>query len=166
MLYFSLYQLRQTKENERKETEDNSVKPEERSRNIDDLTDLSSRCENLLEQCFRVSCMLLPPCHDLFIFPLHHHLHIISHLADFHLLQELLHIDVLSLDGCQDLISILLEGYLETNVDGVASVGLYKSSSVYVRLFGMLFDGDEELRRYLLHPESGCGDVLKEVGYA
>ena len=89
-----------------------------------------------------------------------------SLLADFHLLQELLHIDVLSLDGCQDLISILLEGYLDTSVESVATVGLYKSSGVYVRLFGMLFDGDEELRRYLLHPESGCGDVLKEVSHA
>ena len=109
------------------------------------------------------------PC-ILYVFPSHPHRfisiynHHFSCIADFHLLQELLHIDVLSLDGCQDLISVLLEGYLETNVESVAAVGLYKSSSVYVRLFRMLFDGDEELRRYLLHPESGCGDVLKEVG--
>ena len=48
-------------------------------------------------------------------------------------------------------------------MEAVTAAGLYKSPSVYVRLFMMLFNGDPELRMYLISPESGCGEVLKEV---
>ena len=84
-------------------------------------------------------------------------------LADVQLLKELLQIDVMDMDGCHDLLSLFTDGFLETNVNSVAEVGLYKSASVYVRLFSILFDGDPELRHYLISPESGCGEVLKAV---
>lgn len=75
----------------------------------------------------------------------------------------MLQIDILDVNGCHDLISFLLDGFLNTNVEAVTAAGLYKSPSVYVRLFMMLFNGDPELRMYLISPESGCGEVLKEV---
>ena len=143
MLYFTFYQLRQNQPNASEESEE-----EQRRHNVDDLTDLSSRCEVLLAQCFHVASRSLKRW---------------QYIADYHLLQELLHIDILDIDGCHDLLSFLLDGFLNTNVESVTAAGLYKSTSAYVRLFMMLFDGDPELRMYLISPESGCGEVLKEV---
>ena len=60
MLYFTLYQLRQSRETAEGETDEER---EQRRHNIDDLNDLSSRCEVLLAQCFRVAsefvCVML-----------------------------------------------------------------------------------------------------------
>ena len=145
MLYFTLYQLRQSRETAEGETDEER---EQRRHNIDDLNDLSSRCEVLLAQCFRVASEFL---------------YVMLLIADVHLLKELLQIDVMDMDGCHDLLSLLTDGFLETNVNSVAEAGLYKSSSVYVRLFSILFDGDPELRHYLISPESGCGEILKAV---
>ena len=50
MLYFTFYQLRQNQPNASEESEE-----EQRRHNVDDLTDLSSRCEVLLAQCFHVA---------------------------------------------------------------------------------------------------------------
>ena len=83
--------------------------------------------------------------------------------ADFNLLKELLRVEILDSDGCHDLVSLLLDGFLESELTSVASVGLYKHSSIYVRLFMLLFTGDSNLRSYLIHPESGCGDILKSA---
>ena len=146
MLYFTLYQLRQSRETVEGETDEEH---EQRRHNIDDLNDLSSRCEVLLAQCFRVASGLL---------------FCLSSVADVQLLKELLQIDIMDMDGCHDLLSLFTDGFLESNVDSVAEAGLYKSTSVYVRLFSILFDGDPELRHYLISPESGCGEVLKAVG--
>ena len=143
MLYFTFYQLRQNRFVATEESEE-----EQRRHNVDDLTDLSSRCEVLLAQCFRVASRILEVGRS---------------VANYHLLQELLRIDILDINGCHDLVSFLLDGFLNTNVEAVTAAGLYKSPSVYVRLFMMLFNGDPELRMYLISPESGCGEVLKEV---
>ena len=143
MLYFTFYQLRQNRFVGTEESEE-----EQRRHNVDDLTDLSSRCEVLLAQCFRVASRILE---------------VGWNVANYNLLQELLHIDILDINGCHDLVSFLLDGFLNTNVEAVTAAGLYKSPSVYVRLFMMLFNGDPELRMYLISPESGCGEVLKEV---
>lgn len=83
--------------------------------------------------------------------------------ADFNLLKELLRVEILDSDGCHDLVSLLLDGFLESELTSVASAGLYKHSSIYVRLFMLLFTGDSNLRSYLIHPESGCGDILKSA---
>ena len=83
--------------------------------------------------------------------------------ADFNLLKELLRVEILDSDGCHDLVSLLLDGFLESELTSVASAGLYKHSSIYVRLFMLLFTGDSSLRSYLIHPESGCGDILKSA---
>ena len=78
-------------------------------------------------------------------------------------MKELLRVEILDSDGCHDLVSLLLDGFLESELTSVASVGLYKHSSIYVRLFMLLFTGDSNLRSYLIHPESGCGDILKSA---
>ncbi len=54
MLYFTFYQLRQNRFVGTEESEE-----EQRRHNVDDLTDLSSRCEVLLAQCFRVASRIL-----------------------------------------------------------------------------------------------------------
>ena len=84
-------------------------------------------------------------------------------LANFDLLKELLRVNILDSNGCHDLVSLLLDGFLESELSSVASVGLYENSSIYVRLFMLLFTGDVGLRTYLIQPESGCGDVLKSA---
>ena len=143
MLYFTLYQLRQDVEMEEGDSE-------QRRHNIDDLLDLSTRCEPLLALSFQQSRRMRIIKLD-------------SRIADFNLLKELLRVEILDSDGCHDLVSLLLDGFLESELTSVASVGLYKHSSIYVRLFMLLFTGDSELRSYLIHPESGCGDILKSA---
>ena len=143
MLYFTLYQLRQDAETEEGDNE-------QRRHNIDDLLDLSTRCEPLLALSFQQSRRMRIIKLD-------------SRIADFNLLKELLRVEILDSDGCHDLVSLLLDGFLESELTSVASVGLYKHSSIYVRLFMLLFTGDSELRSYLIHPESGCGDILKSA---
>lgn len=78
-------------------------------------------------------------------------------------MKELLRVEILDSDGCHDLVSLLLDGFLESELTSVASVGLYEKSSIYVRLFMLLFTGDSNLRSYLINPESGCGDILKSA---
>ena len=63
-----------------------------------------------------------------------------------------------TVDELSDVLSVLVEGLLQSDVRHVDEVGLYEDCSVYV-----LFKCNAELKRYLIHKDSACGEVLKEV---
>ena len=75
----------------------------------------------------------------------------------------MLQVTLRTVDGLSDVLSVLVEGLLQSDVRHVDEVGLYEDCSVYVRLFGALFKCNAELKRYLIHKDSACGEVLKEV---
>ena len=111
---------------------------EEQHRNAYDLEDVASQCESLLSLLFSDSTT-------------------ISIFAD------LLKITIFSCDGCFDLLTFLLNGFLETNINTVHTQGFYSNSSIYVRLFLTLFHSNTELQHYLISAESESGNVLKNV---
>jgi hypothetical protein len=132
MLFFTFYQLRQNPHTDAQS---------EPTHNVDDLTDLAERCEPLLTLALQVDRTPLG---------------LDSKLAEDGLLRDLLEITVMDVNGAQDLLSFLLDGYLRSSAS--------ESPNLFVRLFLALFDTSTSLRRYLLSPQSGCGDVLKQVG--
>lgn len=66
-------------------------------------------------------------------------------------------------DGLSDVLSVLVEGLLQSDVRHIDEVGIYEGCSVYVRLFGALFKCNAELKQYLINKNSACGELLKEV---
>ena len=60
-----------------------------------------------------------------------------------------------TVDELSDVLSVLVEGLLQSDVRHVDEVGLYEDCA--------LFKCNAELKRYLIHMDSACGEVLKEV---
>ncbi|KAK8810971.1 hypothetical protein WA556_004113, partial [Blastocystis sp. ATCC 50177/Nand II] len=135
LLYFTLYQVRQQAPAEADAAE---AQPEPCEHSKDDLLDIATRCEPLLALAFQVA-------------------------TDDSLLKDVLQVTLRTVDGLSDVLSVLVEGLLQSDVRHVDEVGLYEDCSVYVRLFGALFKCNAELKRYLIHKDSACGEVLKEA---
>lgn len=111
---------------------------EEQHRNAYDLADVANQCESLLALIFTDSKTLS-------------------------IFSDLLKITIFSNKGCYDLLSFLLNGALESDINTVHSQGYYTNSSIFVRLFLLLFHSNAELQSYLIHTESESGKVLKNV---
>lgn len=111
---------------------------EEQRRNSIDLEDVAEQCESLLGLIFTDS-------------------------TTNSIFTDLLKVTIFTRNGCFDLLSFLLNGFLESNINTVHSQGYYTNSSIFVRLFLLLFQSNDQLKQYLINKDSESGDVLKNV---